>query len=307
MLTVAALQQFLRSLGAPLGAAGVTPHTLAPLEQCAAALDPFRAHTLDTLTDLLRRADEARRNGTVPLVEVPIVTPLSKTANELGEQALELATASDERAGELERDLNKNRHELQAALSALAEQFGIAVKCTEVPNWSALVRGRAVLKRLKQSVTSAEAYAGATADVAQLLALGDPVLKALAGENGLTTKAKGAKLADELLLAVTGHARPGAAKAKASKTKAPAVDPAAVAELVTVFKEKAASAEQNPYAVSDAEVGELMGRLKKLPAKSQQEVASTVIGKKITKTTDAVLGLRDLLDGVRQKHASQNS
>jgi hypothetical protein len=307
MLNVLALQQFLRSIGAPLGAAGVAPSALAPLEQCAAALDPFRAHTLDTLTDLLRRADEARRNGTVPLVEVPTVAPLSKTARELGEQALELATVSDERAGELERDLNKNRHELQTALSALAEQFGIAVKCTEVPNWSALVRGRAVLKRLKQSVTSAEAYAGVTADVERLLALGDPVLKALAGENALTTKAKGAKLVDELLLAVTGHARPGAAKAKASKTKAPAVDPAVVAELVTVFKEKAASVEQNPYAVPDAEVEELVGRLKQLPAKTQQEVASAVTGKKITKTDDAILRIRALLVGVRQKLDSGNS
>jgi hypothetical protein len=143
--------------------------------------------------------------------------------------------------------------------------------------------------------------------VARLLALGAPVLKALAGENNLTTKAKGAKLADELLLAVTGHARPRAAKPRASKSKAPAVDPAAVAELVTVFKEKAASVEQNPYAVSDAEVEELVGKLKQLPAKTQQEVASTVTGKKITKTDDAVLRLRGLLVGVRQKLDSQNS
>jgi hypothetical protein len=218
-----------------------------------------------------------------------------------------LATASDERAGELDRDINKHRHELQTALSALAEQFGIAVKCTEVPNWSALVRGRAVLKRLKQSVTSAEAYAGATADVERLLALGDPALKVLAGENGLTTTAKGAKLVDELLAAVTGHTRPGAAKAKASKTKAPAVDPAVVAELVTVFKEKAASVEQNPYAVSDAEVEELMGRLQKLPVKTQQEVASAVTGTKITKTDGAVRRIRGLLVGVRQKLDGQNS
>jgi hypothetical protein len=306
MLNVAALQQFLRSLSGPLGAAGVAPHALAPLEQFAAALDPFRPHDLGTLADLLRRADEARRNGFVPLVEVPTVAPLSKTAHELGEQALELATASDERAGELDRDINKHRLELQTALSALAEQFGIAVKCTEVPNWSALVRGRAILQRLKHTVTSAEAYAGATADVERLLALGDPVLKALAGENGLTTKAKGAKLTDELLLAVTGHTRPGAAKPKASKPKVPAVDPAVVAELVTVFKEKAASVEQNPYAVPDAEVEELVGRLKQLSAKNQQEVATAVTGKKVKSASDAVLRIRGALLGVRQNLDGQN-
>ena len=64
-MTVAALQQFLRSLGGPLTAAGAAP-LADDLERACRGLDPFRERTVGAFADLLARADAYERAGTLP-------------------------------------------------------------------------------------------------------------------------------------------------------------------------------------------------------------------------------------------------
>lgn len=64
-MTVAALQQFLRSLGAPLAAAGAGA-AADDLERACRGLGPFRERTVGAFADLLARADAYEREGKLP-------------------------------------------------------------------------------------------------------------------------------------------------------------------------------------------------------------------------------------------------
>jgi hypothetical protein len=64
-MTVAALQQYLRSLSAPLTAAGAAA-AAGDLERACRGLEPFRERSVGALADLLVRADAFEREGKLP-------------------------------------------------------------------------------------------------------------------------------------------------------------------------------------------------------------------------------------------------
>lgn len=302
-MKAATLQEFLRKLSAPLGALGV-PQSSAALEACANALEPFKGLELTHLANFLQRAEEARRSEAVPLVEVAKVAPVSALARKLGEDVLAVESAQDGTAQELERQINLHRHQFQAALAELAQQFGITAKCSETPNWVPLVRAKKLVEGLKAQITSPESYQlPAVADAQrQLTELGDPVLKQLAGELGMpAVKVKGAKITEEILAHATTH-RPLGAK----PTKAPKAGPDPT-ELIRVLKEKVELVNQNPHALADAEVDELMERFKKFPVPQKKAIVEGVTGAKAKDGTDALLRIKSALIGLRQRLDSQNA
>jgi len=303
-MKAATLQQFLRELAGPLGVLGLPAAAVTPLDACARALEPFRDLDLTTLADFLRRADEARRTGAVPLVEVPALAPLGKLAHSLAEDvlALESARGGDETA--VEERVNRQRSELAAALTTLGQKFGLTVTSKETPNWAGLVRARKRLEELKSRVTGPEAYRepAVTEGIQALVALGDPVLKALAVEKGLTgSRGKGEKLAQEIVAHVTGHRPPGA---KAPKPAKPGPDPS---ELIRVLKEKVQQVDADPYAVSDAEVDELMGRYKAFKLPEKKQIVREVLGVNPRDGNDGLLRLKTALIGVRERIESQKA
>lgn len=305
-MRAANLQEFLRKLAGPFGAIGLPGSTTAALESCAAALEPFRDLELDRLADFLRRADEARRAGTVPLAEVPAVAPVCSLARQLSEDMLVLE-AADGPAADLEARVNRLRHDLQHALVELARSFGIVLKCSEVPHWPAILRGRRLVAELRAKVTGPESYHDpvVTAFLARLTDLGDAVLKSLAAELGLPVpKSKGAKLAEDLIAGVTGHRPPGAAPARGGRKAATGPDPN---ELIRVLKERLARVQADPYAVSDAEAEELMARYKALKLEDKKRVVSEVLGVNVRSGEDGLLRLKSALIGLRLRLQSQKA
>ena len=65
-MKVADLQQFLRSLGGPLQAAGASQKVVAELERAAAALDRFGSSTIADFAQFLEMADQYMKTGVLP-------------------------------------------------------------------------------------------------------------------------------------------------------------------------------------------------------------------------------------------------
>jgi hypothetical protein len=308
-MKVAALQQFLRNLGSPFSALGVPQQSLGALAACAEALESFQGLELADLADFLKRAEEARRTGAVPLVDVPEIAPVGEVSRKLGEDAKLAESAEGEEAKELERRINLHRHQLQSKITDLAQQFGISVKCTEVDNWVGLVRGKKLVERLKAAITSPESYGepAVDQDVNKLVELGDPTLKQLAGVFGVSTKKKGRQGAEDILAAVTQH-RPVGKKAASKAPKKEKADQTAVDEMIRSLKEKVEQVKQNPHALSTTDVDDVIAQLRtKFGSKQQQEIALAVTGSKGKNGEDAVIRIRSALASVKQNLDSQNA
>jgi hypothetical protein len=65
-MNVSELQQFIRSLHAPLSAAGAPRKITDDLERIVAGLEPFRDRPLAEFADFLVRAEEYHRTGVIP-------------------------------------------------------------------------------------------------------------------------------------------------------------------------------------------------------------------------------------------------
>jgi hypothetical protein len=305
-MKAATLQEFLRKLSAPLDTLGVAQPSLAALGACADALEPFKKFELAHLADVLHRADEAVKSG-LPVVEVPGVAPISTLAMKLGEDVHGVGSVESGEAEELEKRINLHRHQFQSAITELAQQFGITVECSETPNWVGLVRARKLVETLKPLITTPESYREPSVEDGRrrLMELGDPVLKQLAIELGVTipkgAKGKGAPLVEEILAHVTTH-RPASDK----PVKAPKAAPD-LTEPIRVLKEDIAKVKQDPHALTDEQVEEIMTNFKKFKLAEMKVIVLEVMGVKVSKADDAVLRIRSALMGVRQQIDSQNA
>ncbi len=68
-MKVAVLQQFLRSLAAPLQAAGASPKVTTDLEQACNALEPFKEEDFGQFAAFLSRAEEFHRTQLLPMLK----------------------------------------------------------------------------------------------------------------------------------------------------------------------------------------------------------------------------------------------
>ncbi len=137
-MKVAVLQQFLRSLAAPLQAAGASPKVTNDLEQACNALEPFKEEDFGQFAVFLSRAEEFHRTQLLPMLktkERPRGT--ARTLNEaqvrhLAQQVRQLeeraATAGNrmELASELDRIGLENLSKPEAL--ALARELGLPTK-----------------------------------------------------------------------------------------------------------------------------------------------------------------------------------
>ena len=310
-MTGSALQEFLRSLGAPLAAVGVAPKSLADLRAAADALEPFKGLDLEQLADFLRRADESRRSGAVPLIEVAGVESVRTAARDLSESVGSLGTA-DGRAAE-ER-IEQGRRELERAVSQLAGQFGAAVKFTADRKWLPSLRAKAesqrvagALRRLAARITAPESYSdeGVKAEVEALSGTDAKALKAATTELGVAGTGKGRKLVESVLARMTGFEnKPPKAPRKAAKPKA---DAAQVEEMSRTIRELAERAGQSPGAVTAAEVDPLIERLKaEFTAAQQKEIARAALGVSVRGGEEAIVRIRGRLLGAQEILDSQD-
>jgi hypothetical protein len=237
-------------------------------------------------------------------VEVAGVTPVSTLAMKLGEDVHAVGSAESGEVEELEKNINLRRHQFQSAIIELAQQFGIAVKCSETANWVSLVRAKKFVELLKPLITAPESYREPSVVdyIRRLTELGDPVLKQLAIELGMTApKAKSARLVEEILTHVTTH-RPVSDKPVKAPKPVPNLD-----EVIRVFREHVERVKQDPHALSDAQVDELIARFKKFKVPERKAITLAVTEGKAKDGDDAVLRIRTALMGVRQHIDSQNA
>lgn len=310
-MTGSALQEFLRSLGAPLAAVGVAPKSLADLRAAADALEPFHGLDLEQLAGFLRRADEYRRSGAVPLIEVAGVEAVRTAARDLSEAVQSLGTADGQAA---EERIEQGRRELERAVGQLAGQFGAAVKFTADRKWLPAIRAKAeaqrvaaALRRLAARISSPEAYSdeGVKAEVEALAGSDARAIKAAATDLGVTATGKGTKLVESVLAKLTGvENKPPKAPRKAAKPKA---DAAQVEEMSRTVRELAERAAQSPGAVTAAEVDPLIERLKAdFTATQQKEVARAALGVSARGGEEAIVRIRGRLLGAKEILDSQD-
>jgi hypothetical protein len=311
-MRTSALQEFLRSLGGPLGAVGVTPKSVADLRAVAGALDPFKDLDLEQLADFLRRADEYRRSGSVLAVaDAPGVGEIRTTARQIGEALLALPAAEPAATRDLEGQVNRAKKDLQAAIERLSESFGSKVKFTDDKKWLPGLRERAQVRRavegfrhLASRISSAESYQDpdVQAEIDQLAAVGDKPLKAAAQELGSTGNGKGRKFVESVLANLTG-VRPEAAK-PARKGK-PAADPARVSQMTRTLHEMAERA-KDPNAVPDSEVEAVIARLKaEFSAAELKAMAADVAGVNVRGGGEALREIRGKLTEMKRILESQ--
>jgi len=310
-MRASALQEFLRSLGGPLAAVGVPPKSAADLRAAADALEPFRDLDLDRLADFLRRADEFRRAGAVPVADAAGADAIRAAARRVAEGLLALPAADPAAVRDLEARIARAKQEFQEAVAALAGSFGSKVKFTDDRKWlpglreqAAARRAADALRRLLPRITSAEAYRdpAVQAEIDQLAAAGDKALKAAARELGAAGTGKGRKFVESVLAGLTGFA---AAPAKAARKGRPAADPARVAEVVRELRATAERA-KDPAAVPDAEVDATIDRLKaEFSAAELKAIAKEVAGVAVRGGADALLEIRAKLTETRRILESQ--
>lgn len=303
-MKAAMLQEFLRKLSAPLDTLGIPQPSLAALSACADALEPFKKFELAHLADFLHRAEQARQSNSVPVVEVPSVAPVGSLAMKLGEDVQAVESAESGEVEELEKRINLHRHQFQSAIVELATQFGIGVKCSETANWVSLIRAKKLVELLKPLITAPESYREPSVvdGVRRLTELGDPVLKQVAIELGMTApKVKGGRLVEEILTHATTH-RP--ISDKPVRAPKPAPD---LTEPIRVLKEHVERVKQDPHALSDAQVDEIVTKFKEFNLAGKKAIVLEVTGAKAKNADDAVLRIRSALMGVRQHIDSQNA
>jgi hypothetical protein len=310
-MRASALQEFLRSLGGPLAAVGVVPKSVADLRAAADALEPFRELDLEQLADFLRRADEFRRSGAVPLADAAGVDGIRAAARRVAEGLLALPAAEPAAARDLDGQITRAKQEFQEAVATLAGSFGSKVKFTDDKKWLPGLREQAAarhaadtFRRLATRITSAEAYREPTvqAEIEQLAAAGDKALKAAAQELGASGTGKGRKLVEAVLARLTGFKD---APARAARTKKPAADPARVAEVTRTLQEMAERA-KDPAAVPDPEVDATIDRLKaEFSATELKAIAKDVAGVSVRGGADALLEIRAKLTETKRILESQ--
>src|SRR5262249_49432815 len=148
LMKVSSLREFLRSLGATLATVGVMPKSLTDLGSVSDALEPFADLDVEQLADFLRRAEEYRRAGTVPLVaEAPGVEEIGAHARQLDEVVAGYETAGPDQAAEVENRIARHRDELQQSLTQLASRFGSKVTFKLDAKWLNQLRARAEANR----------------------------------------------------------------------------------------------------------------------------------------------------------------
>src|ERR1700682_4538934 len=115
-MNVAVLQQFLRSLAAPLQAAGAAAKVTHDLEQTSQALEPFKESDFGQFAAFLVQADEFNRTKLLPMLKTKSrPRGEAKTLNEAQIQHLvrevrrleERAAAPSASRGELAPDLDR--------------------------------------------------------------------------------------------------------------------------------------------------------------------------------------------------------
>jgi hypothetical protein len=310
-MRTSALQEFLRSLGGPLAAVGVAPRSVTDLHAAADALEPFRELDLDQLADFLRRADEFRRSGAVPVADAAGVDGIRTAARRVAEGLLALPAAEPAAARDLDGQITRAKAEFQEAVATLAGSFGSNVKFTDDKKWLPALREQAAarqaadaFRRLLPRITSAEVYRDPAihAEIEQLAAAGDPALKAAAQELGAAAGGKGRKLVELILVKLTGFKD---APAKAARTRKQAADPARLAEVTRTLTDMAERA-KDPAAVPDAEVDATIDRLKaEFSAAELKVIAKDVTGVNVRGGADALLEIRAKLTETKRILESQ--
>lgn len=312
-MRVSSLREFLRSLGGPLAAVGVSARSLDDLRAAAHALEPFDDLDLDQLADFLRRAAEFRRTGDVPAVSVPGLEAATAAARELGE-AVQSLHGGDPAADGVEDRIARGKRGLQTALAALTARFGVAVKFTDDKKWLTGVRAQGAASRTAEAfrrvvpqITGPEDYRSdaVRSAIEDLAATEAKVLKATATELGASGTGTGRKFVESVLAKLTGV---GGAPAKGGK-KAKADEPTASDEQVDAMVKElqdVVTRAKDPHAVPDAEVEAILTRVgNEFSAAQQKAIAQRVTGKGGRTPKEAIDRLRADLTAVKRLLESQ--
>jgi hypothetical protein len=164
-MKVVALQQFVRSLSAPVGALGAAQKILTDLEKIGQALEPFKEFDFERFTTLLVQAEEYSRTGVLPVATGKTRAPREPKAKktpppsvqELAQQIKQLeekAVSVDVTRESLEEDLSKLGLEKLTipSLRELAKEVGAEANAKKKDDLIRALR-RVVLER-KESVES---------------------------------------------------------------------------------------------------------------------------------------------------------
>jgi hypothetical protein len=313
-MKASALQEFLRSLGGSLVAVGVSPKSLEDLRAVASALEPFTDLDLEQLADFLRRAAEHRRTGDVPTVVTPGVEDATTAARGLTEAVLALTAADENVAKQAESRLDHGKHDLRAALTKIAGEFGITAKFAENKKWLPALHAKAAvsrvveeMRRLRPLITETASYQteGVETAIGKLASVDPKVLKAAATDLNASAKGRGKQFVESLLANLTGIAvKPVRARQRAESK--PAATDEQVDAMVKSLQDMVERA-KDPKAVSDEEIEALLARVgSEFSALQQKAIAARVTGKGGKSTADSIARLRTDLTAVKRLLESQN-
>jgi hypothetical protein len=313
-MNVAALQEFLRSLGSSLAWFGIPPKTVDDLRAAVKALEPFKELDLEQLADFLRRAAEYRDTGAVPALSVPGLEQVTTSARTLSETVHMLRAGNDDAAARVEGQLAQGQRDLRAAIASFAEQFGITARLAENKKWlpelrakSARTRAVEIFRKLASQISEPASYQSEAikSAIEDLAATDSKSLKAAAVDLGLPGTGSGRKLVESVLVRLTGIDSKPPKAPKIAKPEEPHASEEQVEAISRTLQEMVARA-KDPSAVPDTEIDAILSRASsEFSTEQLKSIARRVTGNGGRSAKDAIDRLRADLTAVKRLLVSQ--
>jgi hypothetical protein len=313
-MKTSALQEFLRSLAAPLAAIGVAPKSLDDLHTAAQSLEPFKDLDLEQLVDFLRRAADFRRDGKVPALSVSGLDQITSAARSLSEDVHLVGAGGAVVEGQIESRIAQGQRDLQSGLDTLSRQFGLTLKFGQDKKWLSSLQAKAKstrmvesFRRLAAQITEPASFKSESVEsgVEALAASDAKVLKAAATELGVSGTRTGKAFVESVLVKLTGIDNKPQKATKKPKPSEPTASDEQVEAMIRTLQNLVARAKV-PSSVADAEIEVVLLRVSSEFSTDQQKaIAKRVTGNGGRSAKDAIERLRADLTAVKRLLESQ--